>query len=86
MINVFAWTKALTSALPFVTIVFILFMWALVTIPLTILGGITTGRSRKEEHITDTTTSNTKPVAAKPIPGETKNWVISFLGGLLPVT
>jgi len=65
ILNNFAWMAHSTAALPFSSILFIFFMWALVTIPLTIIGGIT-GRMRMDETLVDV--GDKMPKIAKPIP------------------
>eukprot|EP00331_Platyophrya_macrostoma_P007576 CAMPEP_0176425048 /NCGR_PEP_ID=MMETSP0127-20121128/11181_1 /TAXON_ID=938130 /ORGANISM="Platyophrya macrostoma, Strain WH" /LENGTH=574 /DNA_ID=CAMNT_0017806183 /DNA_START=34 /DNA_END=1758 /DNA_ORIENTATION=+ len=84
LINIFAWVRSLTSALPFVTIIFVLFMWAVVTIPLTIFGGITAGRTKQDELIADAN-ANVKGTP-RVIPNELKSWCFALAGGLLPAT
>ena len=44
-LNTVAWIYRSTAALPFGTIVIIFILWALITLPLTVLGGIA-GKNR----------------------------------------
>jgi hypothetical protein len=48
VLNTIAWVQGSTQALPFGTICIIIIIWALVTFPLTVLGGIA-GKNSKEE-------------------------------------
>jgi hypothetical protein len=48
MLNTIAWVQGSTQALPFGTICIIMVIWALVTFPLTVLGGIA-GKNSKDE-------------------------------------
>jgi hypothetical protein len=48
VLNTIAWVQGSTQALPFGTICIIIVIWALVTFPLTVLGGIA-GKNSKDE-------------------------------------
>lgn len=48
VLNTIAWVQGSTQALPFGTICIIVIIWALVTFPLTVLGGIAGKNSREE--------------------------------------
>jgi hypothetical protein len=48
VLNTIAWVQGSTQALPFGTICIIIVIWALVTFPLTVLGGIAGKNSREE--------------------------------------
>lgn len=48
VLNTIAWVQGSTQALPFGTICIIVVIWALVTFPLTVLGGIAGKNSREE--------------------------------------
>lgn len=49
ILNTVAWVQGSTQALPFGTICIIIVIWALVTFPLTVLGGIA-GKNSKAEY------------------------------------
>lgn len=48
VLNTIAWVQGSTQALPFGTICIIVVIWAVVTFPLTVLGGIAGKNSREE--------------------------------------
>ena len=84
ILNNIAWGFGLTSALPFTSILFVIFMWALVTIPLTIFGGLT-GRMRAEGTLVDV--DEKLPKISKKIPSLSlihQPIVTVLIGGLIP--
>eukprot|EP01017_Pseudomicrothorax_dubius_P035365 TRINITY_DN4941_c0_g1_i1.p1 TRINITY_DN4941_c0_g1~~TRINITY_DN4941_c0_g1_i1.p1 ORF type:complete len:604 (+),score=140.88 TRINITY_DN4941_c0_g1_i1:65-1876(+) len=64
VLNNMAWAAGSTAALPITTILFIILLWALVTFPLTIIGGIT-GRLKSDSSIFE---ESRIPKIQKPIP------------------
>jgi len=84
LLNNIAWAVNSTAALPFSSVMFVLFIWALVTLPLTVLGGIT-GRVRTDETLNDV--GGKLPKIARPIPALPfyhKPWFTIIMAGLLP--
>lgn len=83
-LNNIAWAARLTSALPVTSILFVVFMWALVTLPLTIFGGLI-GRMRSETVLVEG--GDKLPKIAKAIPKLSlihSPLVTILIGGLLP--
>lgn len=84
LLNNIAWAVNSTAALPFSSVIFVLFIWALVTLPLTVLGGIT-GRVRTDETLNDV--GGKLPKIARPIPPLPfyhKPFFTILMAGLLP--
>lgn len=84
LLNNIAWAVNSTAALPFSSVMFVLFIWALVTLPLTVLGGIT-GRVRTDETLNDV--GGKLPKMARvipPLPFYHKPWFTILMAGLLP--
>jgi len=84
LLNNIAWAVNSTAALPFSSVMFVIFIWALVTLPLTVLGGIT-GRVRTDETLNDV--GGKLPKMARvipPLPFYHKPWFTILMAGLLP--
>lgn len=65
VINSIAWYKDSTAAIPFKSVFFIISIWLIIYVPLTILGGIT-GRMKNFTDILNPDTS--LPRMYKPVP------------------
>lgn len=65
LLNNIAWASNSTAALPFSSVVFVIFMWGIVTLPLTLLGALT-GKMRVDETLVDV--GDKVPKIARPIP------------------
>ena len=83
-LNNLAWASSLTSALPVTSILFVIFMWALVTLPLTIFGGLT-ARMRQEGSIVESSDKLAKTLKAVPrLSLINLPLVTVLLGGMIP--
>eukprot|EP01015_Nassula_variabilis_P007587 TRINITY_DN1582_c0_g1_i8.p1 TRINITY_DN1582_c0_g1~~TRINITY_DN1582_c0_g1_i8.p1 ORF type:complete len:463 (-),score=127.17 TRINITY_DN1582_c0_g1_i8:63-1451(-) len=82
ILNNLAWAYGSSAAIPFGTIVIILLMWAVVTFPLTILGGITGRMKAKDSVLDDKFSKLMKPI---PVLLWYRKAPISFLiAGIIP--
>jgi hypothetical protein len=84
LLNNIAWAANSTSALPFTSVLFVIMMWGIVTLPLTILGGIT-GRMKMDETLVDV--GDKLPKVSKTIPKLPfyhRPLFTIFIAGLLP--
>mmetsp|Transcript_35407 Transcript_35407/g.31880 ORF Transcript_35407/g.31880 Transcript_35407/m.31880 type:complete len:279 (+) Transcript_35407:913-1749(+) len=83
-LNNIAWASDATSAFPFSAVFFIIFLWGVVTLPLTIIGGIA-GRTRMDETLVDV--GYRLPKMAKKVPELPLYLGVGFtavIAGLLP--
>lgn len=84
LLNNIAWALESTAALPFSSVMFVIFIWVLITLPLTVLGGIT-GRVKTDETLNDV--GGKLPKIARPIPELPfyhKPYFTILMAGLLP--
>ncbi|KAI8467030.1 MAG: EMP/nonaspanin domain family protein [Monoraphidium minutum] len=82
VLNTVAWVHGSTQALPFGTICIIIVIWALVTFPLTVLGGIWGKNSRGEYNAPCRTTKFPREVPALPWYRQTAAQTV--MAGFLP--
>eukprot|EP00775_Hariotina_reticulata_P013476 gene13476-13602_t len=81
-LNTIAWVQGSTQALPFGTICIIIIIWALVTFPLTVLGGIA-GKNSKEEFNAPCRTTKF-PREVPPLPWYREAPAQMVMAGFLP--
>ncbi len=84
LLNNIAWASNSTAALPFSSVIFVIIMWLIVTLPLSIIGGIT-GRMKMDETLVDV--GDKLPKMARPIPNLPfyhSPFFTVFIAGLLP--
>eukprot|EP00879_Flechtneria_rotunda_P020572 GHRR01021647.1.p1 GENE.GHRR01021647.1~~GHRR01021647.1.p1 ORF type:complete len:567 (+),score=108.98 GHRR01021647.1:104-1804(+) len=82
VLNTIAWVQGSTQALPFGTICIIIIIWALVTFPLTVLGGIA-GKNSKEEFNAPCRTTKF-PREVPPLPWYREAPAQMVMAGFLP--
>lgn len=82
VLNTIAWVQGSTQALPFGTICIIIIIWALVTFPLTVLGGIAGKNSREEFNAPCRTTKFPREVP--PLPWYREAPAQMVMAGFLP--
>lgn len=84
LLNNIAWASNSTAALPLGSVIFVIFMWAIVTLPLTLFGAIS-GRMKMDETLVDV--GEKVPKMSRPIPKlpfyHTPMFTV-FIAGLLP--
>ena len=80
----FAWIRKSTAAIPFETIIFVLFMFVLVAVPLTILGAINGKKQDFDENSNEIDHKEKKGRLIPRLPIYLRPQILIIAAGLLP--